>query len=121
MKQTHENALRAIRKATGKTQAQVASDLGVSKATYSAWETGRHVMNATQIIHVSEYYECSTNDVLGIEATHGTYAILTESEQDLVHLFRASSPDIRESIFTILRASTKKSRLNSRSRISERP
>ena len=121
MKQTHEIALQAIRKDTGKTQAQVASDLGVSKATYSAWETGRHEMNAAQIIQVAEYYVCSTDDILGLKVSRNAYAILSEYEHNLVQLFRASSPDIRESILTILRSTTKLSRLNGRGRISERP
>ena len=34
-------ALARIRKKSGLTQLQIADSLGVSKATYSAWETGR--------------------------------------------------------------------------------
>ena len=47
-------ALIHIRRASGLTQAQVAAQLGISKATYSAWETGRAVLGADRIVALAE-------------------------------------------------------------------
>lgn len=64
-------ALIHIRRASGLTQAQVAAQLGISKATYSAWETGRAVLGADRIVALAELFKCTPNDILGYSDSEG--------------------------------------------------
>lgn len=58
-------ALARIRKKSGLTQLQIADSLGVSKATYSAWETGRAKLGEDRIVALCDLFGCTPNDILG--------------------------------------------------------
>ena len=87
-------ALARIRKKSGLTQLQIADSLGVSKATYSAWETGR------------------ANDILGYTKDQdGSPAFYTAQEDEYLSLFKALPPNIKADILDIMRYTTKAWRL----------
>ena len=61
--------LARLRKARGLTQTEIAYDLGVSKATYSSWESGRIELGAGRITALAERLCCTPNDILGFAST----------------------------------------------------
>ena len=55
---SRHTALARIRKKSGLTQLQIADSLGVSKATYSAWETGRAKLGEDRIVALCDLFGC---------------------------------------------------------------
>ena len=111
MPKKHQNALSSIRKALGLTQLQVAGMLGVSKATYSSWETGRAEMGADRLIALSELFHCTPNDILGLSGTPAQFSLLSPTEEECLSLFRSAPPNIREDVVDIMRSTVKGWRL----------
>lgn len=101
------NALVRIRRTAGLTQAQVAESLKVSKATYSAWETGRAELGADRITALSELFGCTPNDILGYSGSLKNFSTLTGPEEEYVSLLRRLPPNIREDILDIMRTTVK--------------
>lgn len=101
------NALSRIRRTANLTQAQVAGALGVSKATYSAWETGRAELGADRIAALSELFGCTPNDILGYSGPLKSFSTLTAPEEEYVSLMRRLPPNIREDILDIMRTTVK--------------
>lgn len=108
---THPNALLPIRRTAGLTQAQVADQLGVSKATYSSWETGRAELGADRLAALSELFGCTPNDILGYPGSARGFSALTSSEEEWVSLLRCLPPNIRDDILDIMRSTVKGWRL----------
>lgn len=108
---SRRNELARIRKASGLTQSQVAGYLGVSKATYSSWETGRAELGADRIVALSGFFGCTPNDILGYDGNGGKVAALSDAEQEYVSLLRSLPPNIRHDILDIMRTTVKGWRL----------
>ena len=106
-------ALIHIRRASGFTQAQVAAQLGISKATYSAWETGRAVLGADRIVALAELFKCTPNDILGYSDSdsEGGFSALTGAEEEFLLLLRHLPPNIKEDVLDIMRTTAKGWRL----------
>ena len=111
MSRKHQNALSVIRKAAGLSQLQVAGMLGVSKATYSSWETGRAEMGAERIIALADLFRCTPNDILGCPGTSAQLSLLSPTEEECLSLFRSAPPNIREDVLDIMRSTVKGWRL----------
>ena len=60
----HEN-LKALRKAKGITQEELAIRLNVVRQTVSKWEKGLSVPDADMLIKIAEVFESSVNELLG--------------------------------------------------------
>ena len=103
----HTNALAQLRKGARVTQDQVAGALGVSKATYSAWETGRVELGAERIVALARYFQCTPNDILCFENPESRYTIISAHEEKVVDLYRLSPPNIKDDVVDIMRSSTK--------------
>ena len=93
-------ALARIRKKSGLTQLQIADSLGASKATYSAWETGRAKLGDDDAF---TRYQAADPD--------GSPAFLTAQEDEYLSLFKALPPNIKADILDIMRYTTKAWRL----------
>lgn len=50
----------------GKTQSELAEELGVSKYTISNWENGNAPINADALIVLARKFRCSTDYLLGM-------------------------------------------------------
>lgn len=111
MPKKHQNALSSIRKASGLTQLQVAGRLGVSKATYSSWETGRAEMGADRLLELSGLFGCTPNDILGHKGPSAQFSLLSSTEEECIMLFRLLPPNIKEDIMDIMRTTVKGWRL----------
>lgn len=61
------NRLAKIRKEKGLSQLQVANDLAITPATYSRYESGDRNPPNDMLIKLAEYFEISTDYLLGLE------------------------------------------------------
>jgi len=59
--------LREIRKKAKLTQSDVSNELNITQSQYSRWESGVNQPNASQIIKLSELFNCTPNDLFGIQ------------------------------------------------------
>ena len=85
-------ALARIRKKSGLTQLQIADSLGVSKATYSAWETGRAKLGEDRIVALCDLFGCTPNDILGYNKDpDGSPAFFT-AQLRKTNIYRSSKP-----------------------------
>ena len=57
--------MKAIREKSGKTQQEVADDLGVSVSTYRSWEQGKRDINGKKLMMLADYFEVTTDDIIG--------------------------------------------------------
>ncbi|MBQ9057762.1 MAG: helix-turn-helix transcriptional regulator [Atopobiaceae bacterium] len=97
----HNNRLRELRKQTGKTQAQIAAELGVNKATYSTWELGRTELKADNIVKLAKYFGCSPNEILGFDG-RSSLRTMDIFEEHYVTLFQKLAPNYRDAIIEIM-------------------
>lgn len=104
-------ALVQIRRASGLTQSQVADQLGISKATYSAWETGRAMLGADRIVALADLFKCTPNDILDYSDSGEGFSTLTKDEEEFLLLLRRLPPNIKEDVLDIMRATAKGWRL----------
>ena len=59
------------RKRLGKTQGQLAADLGVSRQTVYRWETGKTKPPATALLVLAALFGCSTDYLMGAASERG--------------------------------------------------
>ncbi len=104
-------ALVQIRRASGLTQSQVAGQLGISKATYSAWETGRAMLSAERIVALAELFKCTPNDILGYSDSGEGFSTLAKDEEEFLLLLRRLPPNIKDDVLDIMRTTAKGWRL----------
>lgn len=107
MGQQKLTSLIVIRRMHGKTQAQIAGEVGVSKATYSAWETGRIELSARHLTNLSKCLNCTPNDILGYHDLGTSHLPVDPDEEELISLYRSLPPNIRNDIVDIMRTTVK--------------
>lgn len=61
-----ESRIKELRLQKGLTYSQLASEFGKSEGAIRAWETGRTKPDADTLIKLAEYFECSTDYLLGL-------------------------------------------------------
>lgn len=59
--------LKKFRRAKGLTQQQVANELGITKATYSGYETGRREPDVSKIKALARLLDITGDDLIGTE------------------------------------------------------
>lgn len=57
--------LKQVRESTGKTQEQVAQELGIPVGTYRNWEQTARGLNTKKLIMLADYFGVSTDTILG--------------------------------------------------------
>ena len=72
--------LRRLREGLGKTQQQIAEQIGVSRKSYSAYETGRRVPGRKALISLSEYYKVPLEQLFSWDME--TINAVSEIQQD---------------------------------------
>lgn len=60
------NILKKLRKNTGKSQEQVAKELGYHTTTYARWEQDIHNMKLVDVINISKYFNVSIDYIAGL-------------------------------------------------------
>lgn len=92
--------LKQIRELSGKTQSEVAGDLGLSLSTYRSWEQGKRNLNGKKISQLADYFGVSTDTIIGTEFAQLPTSFneqLTKDEAYLLNLYRQMSDDDKES------------------------
>lgn len=57
--------LKAARKKSGKTQKEVAEEIGIGQGTYKNYETGAREPNGETLVAIANYFDVSTDYLLG--------------------------------------------------------
>jgi transcriptional regulator with XRE-family HTH domain len=103
--------IKKLRKSKDLTHTQLASILDKSEAAIRAWESGRTKPDADTIIRISEYFQCSTDFLLGLsDSRNKAHSLETvnaaSSTVDRINNLHASEKayvlDITDQILTCL-------------------
>lgn len=57
--------LKRVREKSGKTQEEVANDLGVSLSTYRSWEQNKRGLNGKKLTMLADYFAVTTDEIIG--------------------------------------------------------
>ena len=85
-----------MRKEKGVTQEDVANFLKITNKTYSAYETGRNQMNYETLCLLADFFEVSTDYLLGRQDAIPSF--LNEEERIIIEQYRALDEYAREGI-----------------------
>lgn len=110
--------LKELRDEAGVSMAQLAKAVGVSDAAVCKWENGDAEPKASYIVRLAEYFDCSIEYLLGVEAYHKTgnvkpkvtvtdrngkaikaardYATVTTDERIVVESYNKLTPDMKD-------------------------
>lgn len=80
------NNIKVLREATGKTQDEVAAELGVKLSRYRSWEQGKRSPTGAMGIKLAQYFGVSTDTVFG--SIYSDSLPLTSNEKRLVAAYR---------------------------------
>ena len=113
---TFSETSRALRKEKGLSQVQLAEALKVSKACISMIEIGKNEPTANTLLKYADFFQCSTDYLLGREDDFGNVVVQTEKpaplpqdEQELLNIYQALSPAHRAQILEYARYFAEKS------------
>ena len=113
---TFSNTSKTLRKEKGLSQVQLAEALNISKACISMIEIGKNEPTANTLLKYADFFQCSTDYLLGREDDFGNITIHTEKPaplppdtQELVNIYQALSPAHRSQILEYARYFAEKS------------
>lgn len=78
---TYQERLKELREDNDKNQTQVASYLGIRQTVYSRYEVGRNLMPLHHLIALADYYQTSTDYILGLTNERKPYPRATITKQ----------------------------------------
>ena len=78
--------IRKLREAKGVLQAEVSEYLNITRASYSAFETGKRQMNYETLCLLADYFEVSTDYLLGRQEAIPSF--LSEEEREIIEKYR---------------------------------
>ena len=78
--------IRELRETKGVLQAEVAKYLNVTRASYSAYETGKRQMNYETLCLLADYFEVSTDYLLGRQDAVPSF--LSDEERNIIAQYR---------------------------------
>ena len=85
-----------LRKKKGVTQAVIAKMLKITPQTYSLYETGKHQMNYETLCLLADFYEVSTDYLLGRQDAVPSF--LSEEERRIIESYRTLDERGRQSV-----------------------
>lgn len=107
---TFSNTSKTLRKEKGLSQVQLAEALNISKACISMIEIGKNEPTANTLLKYADFFQCSTDYLLGREDDFGNITIQTEKpaplpqdEQEFLTMYRALPSYLKDSIFSELK------------------
>ena len=102
--------LRELRKNRGLRQNDIAEKIGVSPQSYGYYENGINKPDPEMLIKLANFFQCSTDYLLGREDDFGNITIQTEKpaplpqdEQEFLTMYRALPSYLKDSIFSELK------------------
>lgn len=79
-----------LRKKKGLSQAALSEKLGINRSTYAEWEIGRRRPELDSLIKLAEYYNISTDFILGLDRAAVAAGLNDDSLSDLPEEARKS-------------------------------
>lgn len=97
--------LKRARKATGKTQKEIADILGITESTYCGYETGKRRPDALKIAQLASALGVSGDYLLGRAPDPAPEDVTakTDNEKTMLRLFRQLDEDGQDAILKILK------------------
>ena len=90
--------LRTSRKIKGiKSQKRAADEIGMKPSTYANWEHGKAVPPVGWLIRLAEFYNCSTDFLLGLDQ-------VKHDEAEVLERYRRLSAESRQIVRKIIEA-----------------
>ena len=93
--------LTALRLAAGAAQDKVAQDLHMTRSSYSSYETGRRMPPVEVLAPLAQYYNTTTDYILGISDERTPIPKLDERGRALVRLYQEADSRGRDTIYRI--------------------
>lgn len=113
---TFSETSRALRKEKGLSQVQLAEALKVSKACISMIEIGKNEPTANTLLKYADFFQCTTDYLLGREDDFGNVVVQTEKpaplpqdEQEMLQIYQSLSPAHRSQVLEYARYFAEKS------------
>ncbi len=98
-----------LRKRTGKTQAQVANDLGIGISTYGHYEKGRNEPDLATLIKLADYFHTTIDTMLGREINYTIDKSLLSNQQcEIIELSKQLDINELEMIISVMQTSINK-------------
>lgn len=113
---TFSETSKALRKEKGLSQVQLAEALKVSKACISMIEIGKNEPTANTLLKYADFFQCTTDYLLGREDDFGNVVVQTEKpaplpqdEQEMLQIYQSLSPAYRSQVLEYARYFAEKS------------
>lgn len=113
---TFSETSKALRKEKGLSQVQLAEALKVSKACISMIEIGKNEPTANTLLKYADFFQCTTDYLLGREDDFGNVVVQTEKpaplpqdEQEILQIYQSLSPAYRSQVLEYARYFAEKS------------
>ena len=86
---------------TGKSQTEIAKDLGISQSTLACWMNGKRTPKIPSIDKMADYFGVTRNEIM---MPYGLVPIdnMTAFEKNIILAYRNASPDRKESVLLLL-------------------
>jgi transcriptional regulator with XRE-family HTH domain len=85
-----------IRQQKGLTQAEIAKYLKVTQQTYSSYETGKRQMNYETLCMLADYFEVSTDYLLGRQISKPSF--LNDDERNVLSQYRVLDEHAKDAV-----------------------
>ncbi len=79
--------LKQLRRISNLTGSELAKKLNISQSALSNWETGRHYPHLEDVIKISEFFDISVDDLLGIDKRKFKHEIISYNDKVLKENF----------------------------------
>lgn len=79
--------LKQLRRISNLTGAELATKLNISQSALSNWETGRHYPHLEDVMKISEFFNVSVDDLLGIDKRKFKCEIISYNDKVLKENF----------------------------------
>ena len=89
-----------LRQQKGLTQHDIAQHLKITRQTYSSYETGKRQMNFETLCLLADFYEVSTDYLLGRQ--NAIPSFLSEEERTMIAQYRALDERAKDTINSLL-------------------
>lgn len=94
--------LQRYRAIKGLNQRDLADDLGISKSTVAAYETGRRMPSFEMLCAIAAYFHVKTDDLVDGADNHSVASQLTDAERRLLQAYREAEPAYQQIAVEIL-------------------
>lgn len=100
--------LKELRQEKDLTQYEIAKGINTSQRNISRWENGDNEPSSTFIIKLANFFDVSTDYLLGLEDDFGVRTAApigdaySSEEQRLISVYRSLSPDLRQTLWNLL-------------------